>query len=76
MSKAIELVGEAAWRVSEPFRDAHPEVPWTAIIGMRHRLVHDYRGINLRRLWDIVQHDVPPLLAALEALIPQAPPSE
>ncbi len=76
VAKAVELVGEAAGRVSVAFRDAHPEVPWSAIVGKRHRLVHDYRRISLKRVWDIVQNDVPPLLEALDALIPEAPPGQ
>ncbi|MBV9774712.1 MAG: DUF86 domain-containing protein [Gemmatimonadetes bacterium] len=75
LSKAVELIGEAASRVSQPFRDAHPEIPWRAIIGMRNRLVHDYRGIDLSRVWDIVQRDLPPLIDALDRLIPP-PPAE
>ncbi|HEV2734438.1 MAG TPA: HepT-like ribonuclease domain-containing protein [Longimicrobiaceae bacterium] len=70
LAKAIELVGEAASRLSKEFRDAHPEVPWSAIIGMRNRLVHDYRRIDFARVWGIVQRNIPPLLANLEALIP------
>ena len=50
--KAIEIVGEAASRVSETFATAHPEIPWRAIVGMRNRLVHDYAGIDLDRVWE------------------------
>lgn len=70
LAKAIELVGEAASRLSKEFRDAHPEVPWSAIIGMRNRLVHDYRRIDFARVWGIVHRNIPPLLVTLEALIP------
>jgi uncharacterized protein with HEPN domain len=70
LAKAIELVGEAASGVSKAFRDSHPELPWSAIIGMRHRLVHDYRRIDFARVGGIVQRDIPPLLASLETMIP------
>ncbi len=73
LAKAVELIGEAASRVSKEFRDGHPEVPWSAIIGMRNRLVHDYRRIDFARVWGIVQRDIPPLLATLETLIPPLP---
>ncbi|HEX2204932.1 MAG TPA: HepT-like ribonuclease domain-containing protein [Longimicrobium sp.] len=42
MSKVVELIGETANKVSTGYRSAHPEIPWSAIIGLRHRLVHDY----------------------------------
>ena len=73
LAKAIELIGEAASRVSSEYRDSHPELPWSAIIGMRHRLVHDYRRIDFTRVWGIVQRDIPPLLSELESLIPSIP---
>lgn len=69
-AKAIELIGEAASRVSKEYRDSHPELPWSSIIGMRHRLVHDYRGIDFTRVWGVVTLSIPLLLAGLETLIP------
>lgn len=70
--KAIEIVGEAAAHVSERTRDAHPEIPWRDVIGMRNRLVHAYFGIDLRLVWDTVKDDIPSLINELE---PLAPPS-
>lgn len=68
--KSIEVVGEAASRVSPEFRAAHPELPWPQIVGMRHRLVHGYFEINLRRVWQTVREDLPALIEALEPLVP------
>jgi uncharacterized protein with HEPN domain len=68
--KALETIGEAAARVSEATRAAHPEVPWREIIGMRHRLVHDYFEIDLDKVWDTVRGDLPSLIAKLEPLVP------
>ncbi len=68
--KALETIGEAAGRVPEPTRAAHPEIRWREITGMRHRLVHDYFEINLDKVWETVQNDLPPLIAKLEPLIP------
>ena len=70
VTKALEIIGEAAGRVSEPVRAAHPEIPWDEITGMRHRLVHDYFEINLDKVWETVQDDLPPLISMLEPLIP------
>jgi uncharacterized protein with HEPN domain len=71
ITKALETIGEAAARVSEQSRTVHSEIPWRDIIGMRHRLVHDYFEINLDKIWETVQNDLAPLIAKLEPLIPR-----
>jgi len=68
--KALETVGEAAARLSEQARAAHPEIPWREIIGMRHRLVHGYFEVDLDKVWDTVREDLPPLIASLEMIVP------
>jgi len=68
--KDIEIVGEAATRVSEDVQSSHPEIPWPDIIGMRHRLIHAYFEINLDILWETVTTDLPPLTASLENILP------
>ncbi len=75
LAKALELIGEAASRVSTEFRQAHPEIEWSKIIGLRHRLVHDYRRINFVLIWDVVREELPSLLAVLDAVVP-VPPGE
>ena len=67
---SIQIIGEAARRVSAATRDAHPEIPWPDIVGMRHRLVHDYLRIDAKKVWETVERDVPALIAALEPLVP------
>jgi uncharacterized protein with HEPN domain len=67
--KEIEIIGEAAFRISQTERDQLAEVPWDDVIGMRHRLVHAYFDINLDILWRTVQDDLPHLLGILEPLI-------
>ena len=67
---AIQVVGEAARAVSEPTRAAHPDIPWPQVTGMRHRLVHDYRNIDMVRLWETVQVSLPELIAVLRPLFP------
>ena len=69
--KAIEIVGEAANRVSEGTQAQLTAIPWDDIIGMRHRLVHVYFDINLEILWRTVQDDLPVLIAALERYLPE-----
>ncbi len=68
--KAVETVGEAASRVSAETRIAHPEIPWIEIVGMRHRLVHEYFNVNLTRVWETVNEDIPRLIPQLEDLVP------
>ncbi|MGH6680411.1 MAG: HepT-like ribonuclease domain-containing protein [Bradyrhizobium sp.] len=69
---AIQVVGEAADKISQETRAAHPEIPWPAIIGMRHRLVHAYANIDHDILWTTVTEAAPRLPVevrkALEAL--------
>lgn len=68
--KDIEIIGEAAYQVSQTARDQLPGIPWDDIIGMRHRLVHAYFDINLDILWRTVQDDLPPLIVELERVAP------
>ena len=68
--KAIEIVGEAASHVGPDTEEAHPEIPWPEIIGMRNRLVHGYFNVNLMRVWETVQQDIPRLISRLERLAP------
>jgi len=69
----IQIIGEAARNVSEEYRSAPPSVPWSQIVGMRHRLVHHYFRVMPRRVWEGVEHDIIPLIAALEPLAPPPP---
>lgn len=75
LAHLVQIVGEAANRTSEDCRRALPKIEWPRIIGMRHRLVHDYGNINYDVVWDVVTNDLPPLIAALERFTPPEPPS-
>jgi len=67
--KAIEIIGEAAYRIGEETRHQLPEIPWEDIIGMRHRLVHAYFDINLDILWKTIQDDLPMLKSLLKPIL-------
>ena len=69
--KSIEIVGEAATKVSQETKEKCTELPWANIIAMRNRLIHVYFDIDLDRVWDTIIDDLPPLIASLEKLIPQ-----
>ena len=66
---AVQIVGEAANKISVEFCDQHPEVPWAIIVGMRHRLVHAYSEINHDILWTTVTEAVPELLTRVKSLL-------
>ena len=68
--RAIEIVGEAASRISQETRDTLPKIEWRAIIGMRNRIVHDYVHINRDIVWDVATNDLPRLIAELENILP------
>jgi uncharacterized protein with HEPN domain len=71
--RAVEIIGEAATRLPGTVRDAHPEIPWGQIVGMRIRLVHGYYDVDLDVLWATVSTNLAPLIAALEAML--SPPA-
>jgi uncharacterized protein with HEPN domain len=74
LAHLIQTFGEAARRVSPEFRQAHPQVPWKKIVGMRHKVVHDYLHVNYDIVWTVATENLPPLLAELERLVPFEPP--
>ncbi len=67
--KEVEIIGEAAYRVSESTRNELPAIPWADVIGMRHRLVHAYFDINLDVLWRTLVQDIPLLIPAIEGTL-------
>ena len=69
LTRLVEIIGEAAARVSPSTREKCSEIPWLAIVGMRNRLIHGYDAIDLNMLWDTVEIDLPPLVAALEKIL-------
>ena len=71
--KAVEIVGEAASRISAETRELNPDIPWADIVGMRNRLVHGYFDINLVRVWETVEQDIPRLIVQLEGLVSEEP---
>jgi uncharacterized protein with HEPN domain len=66
----VQTIGEAAARVSPSTREAHPEIPWKQITGIRNRIIHDYMGVDYDILWEVATRHIPPLIMALEAILP------
>ena len=73
LRKLVEVVGEAANRVSPATRQLHPEIAWAQIVGVRNRLVHGYDDVDLTILRDIVQNDLPPLVEQLTSIVGEEP---
>jgi uncharacterized protein with HEPN domain len=65
VTRNLEIIGEAARQLTEVDRAAFPEVPWPQIVGLRHRIVHDYFGIDTELIWEIAVHDAPELASLL-----------
>jgi uncharacterized protein with HEPN domain len=72
--RRIEIIGEAAGRVSQNVRQAHPDIPWRRIIAQRHVLAHKYGEIDDELIWAVVTAHIPELIAKLEKLVPSPPP--
>jgi uncharacterized protein with HEPN domain len=70
LTHLVQVIGEAARKVSAAFQNEHPEIPWRRIIGMRHRIVHDYMRVDEDILWQVVTKDLPELLPLLEQILP------
>ena len=64
----LSQMGELCRVVDSAFADAHPQVPWREMVGLRNRIVHDYDGVNLLLVWQIISDDLPLLREALEKL--------
>ncbi|MEX2189385.1 MAG: DUF86 domain-containing protein [Bacteroidota bacterium] len=67
--RQIEIIGEASKRLSEDIRASNPDIPWEDISGMRYKLVHDYFGVDLEKVWLTVQTDIPTLKKQISKII-------
>jgi uncharacterized protein with HEPN domain len=67
--RAVEVIGEAASKISRDSQERHKEIPWRQIIGIRHRLIHGYDSINFDILWETVTVALPPFVDMLERII-------
>ncbi len=66
LERFVEIIGDAANRVSDARKQAMPEIPWKQIIGLSNRLIHGYTAVDQDVLWDVVHDDLPRLIARLE----------
>jgi uncharacterized protein with HEPN domain len=68
----IQIIGEAARNVSDEFQERYTEIPWSQIIGMRNKIVHDYFEIDVSKIWDTAKNDIPQLKKAISKLAKQS----
>ncbi|HTW90107.1 MAG TPA: DUF86 domain-containing protein [bacterium] len=69
----VQVIGEAAGRLSDELRAQHPDVPWAEIVAMRNVLVHEYFGVDVEEIWTTVQYDVPKLKPKLASILAGLP---
>lgn len=74
VERNIEIIGEAARKVSEAFKNQHPKIPWRKMIAQRNVLVHEYDKVSVDEMWIVATFHVPNLIGNLAPLIPPAPP--
>ncbi len=69
VERCLEIIGEAASKVSTSFCNAHPEIPWRQIIGQRNVLIHEYGEIKQERIWKVVRENIPQLIEVLKQFV-------
>ena len=74
VERKVEIIGEAARRVSRSFQTAHPEIPWRQIAAQRNVIIHEYDRLDSARMWKLVTQHLPRLVEQLAPLIPEPPP--
>ncbi|MBU4270988.1 MAG: DUF86 domain-containing protein [Planctomycetes bacterium] len=73
VERQIEIIGEAARRISDATRQAHPEIPWRAIVGQRNVLAHEYGAVLHEAIWAVAKRRIPELIVALRRILPDQP---
>ena len=73
VERQIQVIGEAAKRVSATFKDSRPEIPWQNIISQRNVLAHEYGEVVVERIWRVASERLPELVSLLDPLIPPPP---
>lgn len=68
--RSLEVLGEATKRIPTSFRQKHPDIPWSKMVGMRDVLIHDYMGVDLKTVWKVAQERLTELKPLIERLIP------
>jgi uncharacterized protein with HEPN domain len=68
VARNLQIIGEAANRLPDEFKESHSDVEWHKIVGLRHRIVHEYFGVDIQIIWRILQKDLPELRRSLSQM--------
>lgn len=75
VERNLEIIGEAARRISEELKQGHPQIPWRKIIAQRNVLIHEYDDIDYKEIWQVATFYLPRLIEQIRPLIPPLPPA-
>lgn len=67
--KRLEVIGEAVKHIPKDFKEKHSKIPWKDIAGMRDKLIHEYFGVIMERVWDVAKKDIPKLKKQIQKLL-------
>jgi len=67
--RSLEVMGEALKKIPLELKEKYPEIPWKYITGMRDKLIHEYHGVDLEIVWEVIEREIPPLKPKFEELL-------
>jgi len=67
--RPLEIIGEAAGKISNELKSSYPQIPWNLMIGMRNRLIHNYMDVDLQVIWDTIQNDLTPIIRLVSKIM-------